>query len=52
MRVSFAGLLGEGVSAKDLILFTIRELSVRVVTPSSSTGLLSMRCRWNPAHAL
>ena len=27
MRVSFAGLLGEGVSAKDLILFTIRELS-------------------------
>jgi 3-isopropylmalate/(R)-2-methylmalate dehydratase large subunit len=27
MRVSFAGLLGAGVSAKDLILFTIRELS-------------------------
>ena len=27
MRVSFAGLLNEGVSAKDLILFTIRELS-------------------------
>ena len=27
MRVSFAGVLNEGVSAKDLILFTIRELT-------------------------